>query len=127
MITHTIVRYKPRVKSFETYPPVINESNKNLPITSRLEQVFFMGKYEYAQMLKRLKLVKGDTCFFKGTTIPVEDKDIFKVVDINEIFYLDRSNRIDVKQPRPYLLRNKAGDERYACDDDLIKLVDGDD
>lgn len=130
MITHTIVKHKPRVKTFQTYPPVLNTNvlgQQQVPTHVRMEQGFFMGKFKYAEMVRGLRLKKGDHCFFKGITLPVnDDKDVYKVVDINEVFYLDRGNKIGTNSPTPYLLRNKAGDERYANDDLVIKLVAGD-
>lgn len=124
MITHQIVKHKPRIKLPEIvsrYLPAPAPQTQLPQIKHNTGVVVFMGKQEYATFISKLRMKKGGYCFFKeGMRYPVQDVDIWKIVDINEIHYLDSGNTLAAKSPKPYFLKNKKGEERWANDEMLI-------
>lgn len=124
MITHQIVKHKPRLRLPEivtAHLPVVIPGAHVPPIRNNSGVCVFLGKQEYAAMLSKLRLKKGGFCFFKvGMCYPVQDDQIWKIVDINEIHYMDNGNTLTAKAPTPYYLKNKKGEERWANDEMLI-------
>lgn len=128
MITHQIVKHKLRIK-LTTPPPPAVVASPHLPVLrppdnytpSALDSMHFLGKYQYAEMLKTLKFKVGDFCFFRDAEWPVDhDKEVYYVTDINQIHWMDKGNTLAVKKPMPYHLKNKEGRYRYANDDMLV-------
>lgn len=128
MIRHNIIRFKPRIKYSSA--PVIVSNNPNLPVVHTPSQSYvqgalaYLGKPEYARYISNLRMKKGDFCFFRTASWPIDhDKDVFLIKDINEIHWLDKGNNLNQKHCTPYLLVNKVGDQLWGSDDLLVKYT----
>jgi hypothetical protein len=117
MIKHIIVRHKPRYKAHS--PPVIIPPSQSPQAQGVIP---FLGKVAYAEMLKTLKLAKGDYCFFKTANWPLDMEDsVYKVEDINEIFWMDPGNNLTAQSPAPYIVVNKRGQRVRAEEGNLVR------
>lgn len=121
MIRHNIVRHKPRIKiSNSAHLPAIH--TPVTPIVHTGYTGFWLGKMQYAEMLKNLRMAVGDFCFFRSANYPINiETELYRVTEINEIHWMDDGNSFTKKAPTPYLVRNKAGVMQRANDDQLIK------
>lgn len=131
MITHTIVKHKPRLKIHNvqqqqskpphiTYESPTQQQNPNL--LNAEGGIPWLGKQQYTEFIQRLRLKVGDYCFFKTSEYPIPDKNIFKVQNICEIWYTARGNNYKDRKPTPYFLKNVYGEHAWGSDDDLIKF-----
>lgn len=122
MISHLIIKHKPRIR---VHPPAAAPAiitNPNLPVIPQAQGVIpFLGKMQYMEMLKGLRLKKGDYCVLKGAPFPFDDECIFKIEDVNELFWCDPGNNLTQKDPVPYLMVTKTGNRRRANDSMVFK------
>lgn len=144
MISHLIIKHKPRItvhssvnnsvnsdwynnpanKNWQNYR---NEQSRQTPISDVVSnighQLYHLGKMQYAEMLKKLRLKKGDYCVHRAAPYPYSDDAIYKVFDIIECHWLDNNNKLPFKEPRPYIIKNKKGEMLYANDDMVFNYL----
>lgn len=132
MITHTIIKHKLRIKipnvqqhqsqkpPHITYAPTVQQQNPNL--LSVEGGIPWLGKQQYNEYIQKLRLKAGDYCFFKTSEYPIPDKNVFKVQQINELWYTAKGNNYRDRKPLPYFLKNVYGEMAWGNDDDLIKF-----
>lgn len=117
MLTHTIIKYKPHVHVVPTtsHLPAVQHT----PVV-QASQLLLHGKHSYAQFIKEIPYTKGAFVISRSTVWPYQKPDMWKVKDIQEIWYMCPNK--DTDKPCPVQLINQNGETRWVSHKDYFKV-----